>query len=197
MRRVSTAFLVFTVTFVLSTLLTAVVIIGLQRFLHRSSRLLDTDTGAAALALAETAFYLVTGLVVAAAVTRRFLRWSNRVPRVRLGVFRLVGLVLAAAFVVTFFLTWLLGVPAVISTLDRDAISRYKEYLASPSSHALPNPEGFPSFHTNVAFPIAPGLIVSYHSYVVGPKYGVGAWHLHSWWFSEPKELYAATTWMS
>jgi hypothetical protein len=198
MKRISIHFLVFVLTFVLASLTIAWLVLTLPPRLSQLLAMFDSDVGSAVLFTLKLVLCLGMGAVAGLLATRRIgKRPSLSPPNTPRRILAAVALFAGWVLVVSYFLTWVLAVPAVVSHLDHQATDSYKKVLANPKLNQQWDLTSYPSSHTWIAFPVAPGLVLTYHEYAIDPLFGAGLVQIHSWFFGEPRELYGVITWIS
>jgi len=79
--------------------------------------------------------------------------------------------------VIAYIFTWVFGVPAVQTATNADAVEKYKHGKEYGSQRVW---DTHPWIRTSAAFPIFPGLVLSYHEYQVAGLYGWGGWNFMS-----------------
>ena len=79
--------------------------------------------------------------------------------------------------VTSYLLTWMLGVPAVHSSLVSFEISEYKRMRAENNRVW----DAHPRIEFSFDIPVLPFVILSYHEYQLAGLYGWGGWGLHFW----------------
>lgn len=101
---------------------------------------------------------------------------------------------LLVIIVILYILTWVFGVPAVQTANNAEAVDSYKQGM----KHGYPQHwEVYPLIRTSAAFPLLPGLVVSYHEYQVAGRAGWGGWDVHIWYIVGVKEIGRFTIWIS
>jgi hypothetical protein len=101
---------------------------------------------------------------------------------------------LLVIIVIAYTLTWVFGVPAVQTATNADAVEKYKHEKEYRSQRVW---DTHPWIRTSAAFPIFPGLVLSYHEYQVAGLYGWGGWELHVWYLTGVKSIVGLTVWIS
>jgi hypothetical protein len=101
---------------------------------------------------------------------------------------------LLIVIVTAYIFTWVFGVPAVQTATNAAAVEKYKYEKEYRSQRVW---DTHPRIRTSAAFPLLPGLIVSYHEYQVAGLYGWGGWELHVWYFTGVNSIFRLTTWIS
>jgi hypothetical protein len=104
------------------------------------------------------------------------------------------GKPLVTILIVAYLLTWMFGVPSVQSSLTNDAVAAYKKMRTSYPQEVS---DGHPYVKSYVAFPVLPGLIVTYHEYQVAYLYGFGGWEWHLWYLTGAKPIFSRPRWVS
>jgi hypothetical protein len=95
---------------------------------------------------------------------------------------------------IAYIFTWAFGVPAVQTAANSKAVDLYKYDKAAGDRRVS---DAHPRIRTYVAFPIVPGLILSYHEYQVAGLHGWGGWELHLWYLTGVKSICGLTVWIS
>ena len=136
------------------------------------------QTGAMAIA---TAGVVVTVFGFAYALARRrFL-----LPR--------AGYIAVAVVLVPYLFTWSLGVPRVLTDFTSAEVAEYKRDKAEDNRVW----DVHPVIRFYVAFPVAPGLVLTYHEYQVAGLDGEGSWELSLWYGSSSRSLWHHSLWIS
>jgi hypothetical protein len=99
-----------------------------------------------------------------------------------------------AALVAGYVLTAALGEPAVQTSSTSWEISEYKRLKATGSSLVW---DAHPYLATYAAFPLAPGLILTYHEYQLDGLYGFGGYRLYLWYGGGVRTLAELPMWLS
>ena len=92
-----------------------------------------------------------------------------------------------------YLLTWAFGVPAVLTAEHAAAVDAYKQEKARDDRVW----NAHPWIRTSAAFPLFPGLVVSYHEYQVAGLNGWGGWQVHIWYWVGVRPLCEMTHWIS
>ncbi len=204
MKHISRSFLVFTLTFLSVSLASAWLFVTLPGVYYRLRQSLSIDPWLAPDTAAVLSFLLgfvaclVIGFLVACFTVRRLNRSGTPSPP-RRWHFPLEALTraLEALLLISFVATWVFGVPAVVSHLHSEALSKYQSLAAKAPPPYLPQNHSYPYINTPLAFPLAPGFVVSYHEYQLAPLYGAGLIQIHFWCGLEPLPVYMAIRWLS
>ena len=109
---------------------------------------------------------------------------------------RTVVLVVTAVVVLGYSLTWLLGVPVVVSDVATKRL-RDVDWLIRKEGPDLPQHDGYPWFRVGLVFPVVPGVVFISHSgeaYALG---GYGQWALYLWYGKGVRVLVERETWVS
>jgi hypothetical protein len=87
---------------------------------------------------------------------------------------------LAIALAAGYALTAIVGIPATQNERTAWAIQEHDRI----NSHEGVDwdPDGLPRTETHAAFPLAPGLVLVFHDYTIGPTYGLVTWELYAWY---------------
>lgn len=94
--------------------------------------------------------------------------------------------------VVAYFVTWVVGVPAVLT----DAAYHDARNNKSAADHfGTPLSPVFSASH--FAIPVFPGVIIFYHEHWGGHLHGWGGWKLYLWYGFGNKELYQAVRYVT
>jgi hypothetical protein len=146
--------------------------------------LFDTEASRLGRALFATiaALLVVTALYVWYLVRKRLGLVGQRFPL-------LIRLLVA----VLFLATWIVGVPAVISTLNDQEIATYKT-LRDKHDRVW---DAHPYITFDVALPIAPFVILTHHQYQLAGLYGWGGWEIHIWYIWGNKSVFDRAEWVS
>jgi hypothetical protein len=134
------------------------------------------------------AFATTIGLLMAFVLMLRLLRRSMALPPVNLSSranFTIVAL---------YLVTWIFGAPQVHSDLASEEIAQYKTLLQRADSGVTGR---HPYIASLAAFPVAPGLLLTYHEFQLAGLHGEGAWLLHVWYFTGTRKLLGFPVWMS
>jgi len=102
---------------------------------------------------------------------------------------RSVVIVVFAAYLVT----WAFGVPAVLTAEHKTAVDAYKKERARNNRVW----DAHPWIRTAAAFPILPGLVVSFHEYQVAGLDGWGGWQVYVWYWNGVRKVFEQTYWIS
>ena len=204
MKHISRSFLVFTLTFLTTSLAAAWLFVTLPGLSYRLRQSLSgepwlaPDTAAVLWFLLGFVACLAVGFVVACFTVRHLNRPHTPSPP-RRWHFPLEALTrtLEALLLISFVATWAFGVPAVVSHLHAEALSKYQAVAAKAPPPYFPRNHSYPYINTPLAFPLAPGFIVSYHEYQLAPLYGAGLIQIHFWCGLEPTRVYIAIRWLS
>ncbi|OGF58645.1 MAG: hypothetical protein A2Y62_20155 [Candidatus Fischerbacteria bacterium RBG_13_37_8] len=100
----------------------------------------------------------------------------------------------AIIVIILFFVTWLIGVPAVYNSQSKWAIEEFNTRI---NKSKLPAYTIYPTVKTYIAFPVLPFIIVSYHEYVIAPLYGQGGWYIHFWYIKDVVKICEIGLWIS
>jgi len=96
----------------------------------------------------------------------------------------------AVLIVVSLYLvTWVVGVPSVLSSEAELAAKYYRGFQNVD--------EGHPRIRFEFAVPILPGVILVKHHYQVAWLCGWGGWTVYLWYGSGKRVLVKRTTWVS
>jgi hypothetical protein len=204
MKHITRSFLVFTLTFLCASLAAAWLFVTLPGLYYRlrlrlaSEPLLAPDTAAILSFLLSFAACLVIGLLAAYVTVRRLNRLDTPQPR-RRWHFPLEALTraLEGLLLISFVATWALGVPAVVSHLHKEALAAHQSLVAHGPPPHFPRNHSYPYINTPLAFPVAPGFVLSYHEYQIAPLAGAGLIQVHFWCGLEPFPVYMAIPWLS
>jgi hypothetical protein len=147
-----------------------------ERFLFQAGLL--NWTGAMAIALAGV---VVAVFGLAYAFSRRRLLLP---PSLHIAV---------AVVLVPYLITWLLGVPSVLTDFTSAEVAEYKRDKAENNRVW----EVHPVIRFLVAFPVAPALVLTYHEYQVAGLDGEGGWELSLWYGARSRSLWHYRLWVS
>ncbi len=101
----------------------------------------------------------------------------------------------AVLFGLAYLVTWVFGVPAVVSHNDRWVVDEFKRVVSRNEGHdVLPSN---PWFHTFAAFPVLPCVVVSVRAYQVAGRYGWGGVQADLWWPGGIRPWFKITLWLS
>lgn len=103
---------------------------------------------------------------------------------------RMVIRIIAAAYL----FTWMFGVPLVQTSLANETVAAYKQMKVSYPQEVS---DSHPYMKSYMAFPILPGLIVTYHEHQLAYLSGFGGWLVHIWYFTGAKAILAVPSWVS
>jgi hypothetical protein len=95
--------------------------------------------------------------------------------------------------IVAYLLTWAFGAPAAQSEVTRFAVAEYKR-MQGAGRDVFPS---HPRINFTMAFPVAPGLVLTYHEYQVAGLYGWGGWGLHVWYGFGARQIAGLPVWLS
>lgn len=140
-------------------------------------RMQSSYSGWPGIAVEILAFFVIPALGGWAAL------WLDRrpkIPQTRSPLHQLLRKALAWTVAFGYLVTWIFGVPGVITRLTNEEARRYKETEASHHDHFLQ--ESPPQFSTYVALPLIPGIIVLYRETYIDGQNGWGGWELYAWW---------------
>jgi len=204
MKHITRSFLIFTLTFVGASLAAGWLFVTLPDVYYRVQRRLSSesflapDTAAIVSFLLSFAACLAIGFVAASFTVRRLNRVDTPQPRRPWRFpFEAITRALEGLLLISFVATWALGVPAVVSHLHHEALSTYQALVAKGPPPHFPRKHSYPYINTPLAFPLAPGFVVSYHEYQLAPLYGAGLIQVHFWCGLEPFPVYTAIRWLS
>ena len=94
-----------------------------------------------------------------------------------------------------YLLTWVFGVPAVVSHNDQWVVGEYKRVVSEKKrDDVLPSSPGFFTF---AAFPALPGVVLSARAYQVAGRYGWGGVQADVWWPGGVWHWFAVTLYVS
>lgn len=93
-----------------------------------------------------------------------------------------------------YLLTWSMGVPSVQSSINKNSINEYKRM-----KEEYPDDVGdaSPYMKSYIAFPILPGIIMTYHEYQLAYLCGYGGWDIYLWYLFGSKCLWRCPSWLS
>jgi hypothetical protein len=98
-----------------------------------------------------------------------------------------------AGIIAVYLATWAIGAPAVLTNQTSTAVEAYKKERARNSRVW----ETHPRIRTTIAFPLLPGVVVSYHEYQVAGLDGWGGWQVHAWYVAGVWQVIERTHWIS
>ena len=147
-------------------------------FIHFGALNLDFDTSTSII----TAGLIVVLAVVSWRAIRRKVGLTSLSPRIR------------NALVALYVATWACGVPMALSDLAANEIAEYKRIRAEGDTRVW---DSHPRIRFNVAFPVAPCLILTRHEYQLAGLYGWGGWELHAWFIVGTRSIGGMAQWVS
>ncbi len=200
MKHPSRPFLVFTLTFIGGSLIAAWLLVTLPSLFQRltSSPYFAPDTAAVVSFALKFLGVLTVGFLAALFATRRIGRiGATSTGRQRFRPLEVLARALEALLLFSYVGTWVFGVPAVVSHLDNEVIANYKAVVAHAPPPHFPKRHPYPQVSTPLAFPVAPGFILSYHAYMVAPLYGAGLIQVHFWCGLVPEPVVVIPLWFS
>jgi len=110
-----------------------------------------------------------------------------------LALWRRIPALVRVGIIAGYIVTWALGVPAVLAQQHAAAVAAYKEERARNNRVW----ETHPRICTSIAFPVLPGVVVSYHEYQVAGLNGWGGWQVHAWYVGGVRPILERTHWIS
>jgi hypothetical protein len=103
------------------------------------------------------------------------------------------GYMAVAVVLVSYLITWSLGVPRVLTDFTSAEVAEYKRDKAEDNRVW----EVHPVIRFLVAFPVAPALVLTYHEYQVAGLDGAGSWELSLWYGASSRSLWRYSLWVS
>src|ERR1700730_14858842 len=90
-----------------------------------------------------------------------------------------------------YLVTWLFGVPSVVSHNDRVVVEEFKRVLSSGERDDIRS--SHPGFVTFTPFPMLPGVVISIRAYAVAGRYGWAGGQCDLWWPGSVRQWFKIT----
>lgn len=93
-----------------------------------------------------------------------------------------------------YLLTWSMGVPSVQSSITKRSVDAYKRMKKEHPEQVW---DAHPYIKSYIAFPLLPGIILTYHECQLARLSGYGGWDIHLWYLIGTKRLWSLPSWIS
>jgi hypothetical protein len=105
------------------------------------------------------------------------------------------GRIAAAFFGLAYLVTWVFGVPAVVSHNDQWVVDEFNRVVARGERRDVAS--SHPAFLTLAAVPAFPGLVISFRTYAIARRYGWGGVQADFWWPGAVRPWFKITLFVS
>jgi hypothetical protein len=105
------------------------------------------------------------------------------------------GRIAVALFGLAYLVTWVLGVPAVVSHNDQWVVDEFKRVVSRGGRTDVSS--SHPGFNTLAAVPAFPGLVISLRAYAIAGRYGWGGVQADVWWPGAVRPWFKITLFVS